>query len=321
MRIMLALGTVAFTLAAQEPAVEYWPLTPGNQWIYRSSLGEPLTVSVTRQRSLGGRVYAEVTGLLRPALQPLLLRQEGHQLMAFDPAMGAEQLYLDLGGPLNQSRPSLAHPCNSTAAVTSRHAMAALPLGSFEGLIAVRYGGNTCADAGLTEDFFLPYVGLMRRTETTLTGPRSYDLVYSRINGVVMISTPETGFAVHVSPDSRGWLIRMTLRHTAGEPLRLDFASGQIFDIAIKNEKGEVVYRWSADKSFIAALQSIEVSGERNWATLVAGSAIPGSNRAGRFTVDAWLTTLGGQLFRASTLFVVEAGIAQTGVSAPDSGY
>ena len=92
----------------------------------------------------------------------------------------------------------------------------------------------------------------------------------------------------------------MTLRHTSQEPLRLDFSSGQTFDVSVVDEKDVPVYRWSADKSFIAALQSIEVTGERNWSAL-----IPAIRAPGRYTVEAWLTTSGGQPFKASASIVV----------------
>ena len=300
MRCSFALLLVTAASAwAQEP--EYWPLTPGNQWIYRASPGEPLTVSVERYETAGGRIYSVLTGLGGATL----IRQDGARLLAYDGATRTEKVYLDFGAAIDRPQPSAAHPCNATAAIASRSASAKLPLGDFEGLTQVRYGGNMCADAGLTEDLFLPYVGLMRRTETSFTGPRSYDLVYARINGYIMVSTPETGFAVHVArlanaADARGWQVRMTLRHTSQEPLRLDFSSGQTFDVSVVDEKDVPVYRWSADKSFIAALQSIEVTGERNWSAL-----IPAIRAPGRYTVEAWLTTSGGQPFKASASIVV----------------
>jgi hypothetical protein len=295
----LLLATSAFAQENIAAAPEYWPLTPGNQWVYRASFGEPLTVAVTGRETVGDVVYSVVTGLG----ESLLLRQDGHRLLRYDRAERTEKVYLDFGAPLDRSVPSFAHPCNGTAAIASRDARLRLPLGEF-GLINVIYGSNVCADAGLTQDLFLPYVGLMRRVEGSLTGDRRYDLIYARINGVVMVATPETGFGVHASFDPKGWHVRMTLRHNQGEPLKLNFASGQVFDIEVKNEKGEAIYRWSADRTFLAALQTMEVSGERNWATV-----IPGTNRAGRYSVEAWLTTMDGVVFRASTALVVEVGI------------
>ena len=291
---------LAATAFAQEP--EYWPLTPGNQWIYRASLGEPLTVEVIRNETMGENTYAIGRGLAGVSETPL--RQQDGRLLLYDRAARQEKTYVDFSQPLERSFASAAHPCNSTAVIADRDAKEKLPLGDFAGMISVRYGGLTCADAGLTQDLFLPYIGLMRRTETSFTGPRSYDLVYARINGYIQLAAAETGFSVHASPGPRGWLIRMTLRHTAGAPLKLDFSSSQTFDISVKNDKGEVVYTWSADKSFLAALQSLQVTGEKNWAT-----AIPGVNRVGRYTVEAWLTTMGGQPHKASTEVVVGVGV------------
>ena len=288
------LFVIAASAFAQD--LEYWPLTPGNQWIYRASLGEPLTVEVTRLEAIGGNNYAMVRGLAGAGETPL--RQQGNLLLVYDRITRQEKTYLDFAQPLDRNFPSAVHPCNPTAAIADRDAKEKLPLGDFSGLIAVRYNSANCADAGLTQDLFLPYIGLMLRTETSFTGPRSYDLVYARINGYIHVAVPETGFAVHTALAPRGWLVRMTLRHTG----KLDFSSGQTFDISVRNERGEVVYTWSADKSFLAALQSIEVNGEKNWATV-----IPGVNRAGRYTVEAWLTTMGSQPFKASTALDIGA--------------
>lgn len=287
---------IAVAAFAQDP--EYLPLRPGNQWIYQASLGEPLTVEVTRLETIAGNNYAIVRGLHGTGETPL--RQQGNLLLVYDRAARQEKTYLDFSQPLDRNFPSAAHACNPTAAIADRDAKEKLPLGDFSGMIAVRYNIAGCADAGLTQDLFLPYIGLMRRTETSFTGPRHYDLVYARINGFIQVAVPETGFAVHAALVPRGWLVRMTLRHTG----KLDFSSSQTFDIRVKNDKDETVYVWSADKSFLAALQTIEVNGEKNWATV-----IPGANRVGRYTVEAWLTTMGSQPFKASTALVVEVGI------------
>lgn len=286
-----AFSLVAFaSLAAQAP--EYFPLTPGNQWVYRAAIGEPLTVSVDRTETFNGTTYAVVKGL---GAETPLRQNEAGVLLAYDAATRTERVYVDFSAPVEQTFRSAAHPCNSTAVIADRDARERLPLGDFSGLIAVRYGGAVCADAGLTQDLFLPYVGLMRRTETTLAGPRRYELVYARINGVVMVSTPETGFAVHAAVDGNRILARLTLRHTWPTPVRLEFSSGQEFDFTLKNEKGEVVYRWSDGRGFTQALMTYDVRLERNWSVQLPRPATPG-----RYVLEGWLTTRDGA-WRAST--------------------
>lgn len=289
------------TLTAFAQDAEYWPLAPGNQWVYQSTLGEPFTVEVLRTETIAGQNYAIVRGFAGASDLPL--RQQGSTLLVYDRASRQEKTYVDFSQPTGRNFASAVHPCNPTANIAERDAKEKLPLGDFSGMVAVRYNIAQCADAGLTQDLFLPYIGLMRRTETSITGPRHHDLVYARINGFIQVGVPESGFAVNASMVSRGWLVRMTLRHTG----KLDFPSSQVFDIRVKDEKGETVYFWSADKIFLAALQSLEVNGEKNFATV-----IPGLNRAGRYTIEAWLTTMGSQPFKASTEFVVEVGVGST---------
>jgi len=298
MKFIFLLGALAVSAFAQP---EYWPLTAGNQWVYNAGLGGPFTVEVTGTEAANGRTYAVVRGFQGDAGGVLRLRQDGERLMVWDGRQ--ERVYLDFGAPVGRAFATAAHECSPTAAIANRDAAAKLPLGDFGGLIEVRYNIERCADVGLTGDLFLPYIGLMRRTSTSIAGPVHHDLVYARINGVVMVSVPETGFGVSVAPSGVGaganWMVRMTLRTAA--PLRLDFSSGQTFDISVKNEKGETVYFWSADKSFLAMLQSIDVRGEKNWV-----AAVPVPRGAGRYTVEAWLTTMGGVPYRASVLATVE---------------
>ena len=292
----------AFFLAASAFAQvpEYLPLTPGNQWVYRAPIGEPLSVSVDRLEAVDGRTYAVLRGLTGG---DLWLRQSDEGVLyAWDAGARAERVYLDFSAATGQTFRTAAHQCNPTATIVHKDMRAKLPLGDFAGLIAVRYNPGQCADAGLTQDLYLPYVGLMRRTETSIIGPRLYDLVYARINGVVMVSAPEAGFAVHAAVEGVRIHTRLTLRNTLGGPLRLTFSSGQQFDLSLTNDKGEVVYTWSATRSFIQALTSLDINGEYNWAVVVPKPAAPG-----RYVLNAWLTTVGSVAWRASTPVEVPA--------------
>ena len=60
--------------------LEYWPLTPGNQWVYTASLGEPLTVEVTRNETIGENTYALVRGLAGVTETPLRQCRSSHPL-------------------------------------------------------------------------------------------------------------------------------------------------------------------------------------------------------------------------------------------------
>lgn len=100
-------------------------------------------------------------------------------------------------------------------------------------------------------------------------------------------------------------LARFTLRNTTSDPIRLEFPTSQRYDLEIRNEAGEVVYRWSDGKAFLDVVNSEDFGpGERNYTVLVPLSGKDGSPmQPGRYTVEAWLSTGRLRTFVASVAF------------------
>ncbi len=284
-RILSLLFTV--TLAAQ---VEYLPLQPGNQWVYRGPAGQ-FTVTVDKPAAFEGRDYYLVAGF--PATPRLYLRNDAEgRLWMWDAAAAREKLWLDFNAA---EAPAAVDPCNVLSRLDSREAKYTGPVGEFTNALRLRYTYAACADAGIDSDLFLPYVGLLQRTIQTIAGPRAYDLVYARLGEVTVITEPEVNFAVAV--DRSAASARLTLRNTTGAPLQLDFGSGQTFDLIVRDETGAAVWVWSDGRGFTQALRTEQVTGERLW--LVSLPAL----KPGRYTVEAWLTTMGDKRFAATTAF------------------
>ena len=57
---------------------------------------------------------------------------------------------------------------------------------------------------------------------------------------------------------------RLTVRNDHPDPLRMQFPTGQIFDLTIRNDQGESLYRWSEGQVFTQAEQVLEIIGEKN---------------------------------------------------------
>jgi len=160
-------------------------------------------------------------------------------------------------------------------------------------------------------------VGLVSRTLTTIAGPRTLELIYARLGGVTVVSAPEVAFslaidrAVYVIDPQRAaptMTARLTLRavHQA-EPLRLTFPSGQRFDLGLKNERGDVVYRWSEGKFFTLAIGTETLShGEKNY---VVAAPLAGKDSRplppGNYVAEGWLTTMGPRAYSASVGFEI----------------
>src|SRR5215471_13665733 len=102
------------------------------------------------------------------------------------------------------------------------------------------------------------------------------------------------------------WMIaRLTLRVSQNEALRLVFPSTQRYEFVIRQENGEIVYRWSDGKAFGAVVQEVPFErGEKNWPITVNlrdanGNPFP----PGRYVAEAWLTTQGSISYSAKIAF------------------
>ena len=287
----LFVACVAVCAFAQTP--EYLPLQTGNQWIYRTSgFGADLVVEIARTQTVANRTYFELAGFPEG---PVWLRASGNgDYLAYDPETRQERPWLSFSAAEGARFASGVNSCNPAATIVTKSFRGAFSLGEFSTVAQVRYEPGTCADAGLESDFWLPYFGLLRRTEITIAGPRTYELVYARINGVLLVHTPSTSFAITADPPRytplgrpESLTVRLTLRHSFGLPLDLTFPSGQSFDFALRDEKGSEVYRWSATRTFPAVVQNVRVIGEKNWLAVIPLDGIP----AGKYTLEGWLTT------------------------------
>lgn len=289
MKLLLSL---LFAVAALAQPEEYFPLQAGNQWVYRTSGfsgGQVLPIEVAGYENVAGRAYFVLRGF--PGGELLLRQSPDGNLLIYDRRAGQETLWFPFAAGEGESFDSGIHECSPRGTIVSRSSPYEGPIGSFDNGLEIRYSGGRCADAGLEREIFLPWVGLVRRTETTIGGPRHYDLIYAQLGGVTYVSEPHVSFALAFSSAWR--TARLTLRNS-GAPIRLQFPTSQDFDLTLRTEAGAEVYRWSAGKSFAQIFRDVNVSGEKNWTVIVP--ALP----AGKYIAEAWLTTEGGKRYVAS---------------------
>ena len=96
------------------------------------------------------------------------------------------------------------------------------------------------------------------------------------------------------------------VENTGEQPLTITVPSGQEFDLVIRNEAGEEVFRWSDGKFFTQALQTIPFSpGERVYTVDVPLSGGAQPLPPGRYTVEAWIATAAPKLYQATTAFEI----------------
>jgi hypothetical protein len=297
--ILSLLGGSPAALPGAEP--DYFPLQLGNQWIYREAglgAGEPVVVDIPKAEVLEGRFYHLVRGF--PGGDLWLRMGENGTLFAFDTGARRDRVWVAFATPEGQRYDTEISECNRTAVIDSKRAKFRGPVGEFDQALRIVYPPGNCADAGITDEFYLPYVGLVQRTNTTIAGPRTLELTYARLGGVTVVSAPEVAFTL--SLDRAKYAVqsppavltaRLTLRYTQSEPIRLTWPSGQRFDLEIRNERGDKVYRWSDGKAFILIFGVEEfVHGEKNFSVEVP--LADANSRAlppGKYVAEGWLVT------------------------------
>lgn len=302
-RTVVTAGLLACASVFGAGAGDYFPLQLGNQWIYKASglLGstDPLVVTVSQSSTFGGKDYFQYSGL--DGDEWLRIDNQGVMYL-YNPDTKTERVIVTADGTTTPATPN----CNQTGRIVSTDASYTGPIGTWNsGVIQIKYDPGTCADAGILEEFYLPYVGLLRRSVQTIAGPRSYDLVYARLGGVLVTTAPETSFTLALDQTTYAAgstaLARFALRHTGGTPLTLTFNSGQEFDVIVRDSSGNQVYRWSIDKLFAQVVHSVTINGEKNWVVSIPLNRLPG----GRYTAEAHLVNTDPASYLAIVAFTI----------------
>lgn len=245
-----------------------------------------MTLEIASSREIDGQTFYELRGFRDRSWW--LRRDDEGRIWSWED--GAERLWYAFETPEGDVYQTALPSCCGRAMVTSKKARYGGGLGEFNNMLEQRYPG--VFQVGIDRELFLPYVGMVHRTEN-IGGPAiaTYDLIYARLGDTFVAAAPEQGFTLSLA---NGRLARLALRHTTGEPLRLNFPSGQSFDVVIRDAAGEEFYRWSTGKGFTLALRSVDIEGERQWAV-----ELPEWPAGGGYTLEAWLTTIGARRYSA----------------------
>jgi hypothetical protein len=309
MKTLLFVTALFGATAGAETRLVY-PLQTGNVWVYRTtSLGrvETKTVTAPRAEKIGGADYIVLSGLFP---QDTAVRMDGARLLTFDENGKQDLLWVDSASPKFSST---TDPCGPSDASLRAPATYDGPFGHFEDAIVVDYGPGKCADAGVTQDVFLSYIGLVRRTETTIAGPRTYDLVYASLGGTSQFTASGVEFGLtldrKVYKTGDTILARLTLKTRAVDPVVLQFPTAQEYDVVIFTSDGKEIYRWSMGKLFAQGFHEIAVSGEKNWVIPVSPEQINGGSGLvpGSYVAEAYLTTANSdRAYQGRVSFTIE---------------
>jgi hypothetical protein len=177
--------------------------------------------------------------------------------------------------------------CDQQAQPQDRRVPAVSPAGHFDNVLEVRYRTSTCADAGLELEQFAENIGMIRRTEQSFVGPRSFELIAAHIGNLSIQAQPHAAFTISVDTTTpQSPVVTMTLQ---ADGQQLTFPSGQEYDIVLRDSAGKSVYRWSFGRLFIQSVHTRTITGE--WTENVP-ILLP-DPPSGTYTLQMWLTTAG----------------------------
>lgn len=283
-------GGLAF---AQQP--DYFPLQPGNIWIYRCSGAcvsqSTVTVQVGAVQDFNGTLYSQLLGWF--GNDYWVREDENGSVWAYDPNAKQERLWYAFqtsdGDTYSESIPSA---CCGKATLESKSAHYDGPVGTFDNALEIQYPG--VFQLGIYREQFLAYVGLVARAEAA-GGPanRNYDLIYSRLGGVTVVSQPElsTGLALDqaVYAASATLNARLSIRNSTTDPVSLTFPTGQIYDLEIRDDQGNAVYLWSKNKVFPQMVTTLQLQYEKDYMIAAPLAGLP----PGKYVAQGWLAVEG----------------------------
>jgi hypothetical protein len=292
---------------AQQP--DYFPLNPGNIWIYRCTgvcSESTVTVEIGSTQDFNGTTYSQLQGWFGGSYW---VREDADgNVFAYDPTSNQEQLWYAFQSPLGVIYDESIPACCGKAEIASTNSNYQGPIGIFEDALEIDYPG--VFQVGIYRERFLAYVGLVSRSQA-VGGPamRTYDLIYSRIGGVTTVSEPEfsTGLAldhaVYSTSDSPTLSARLSIRNSTTDPVLLTFPTGQIYDLEIRDDQGNVVFRWSNGKAFPQIVTSVEIQYEKDY---VIAASLNGLT-PGKYVAQGWFTVAGPpRAYSASTRFEIK---------------
>jgi hypothetical protein len=291
--------------AALLGAADYFPLATGNAWVYKSSQGTSIdtqTIEVGSAQLINGQEHYNVIFLGRPVL---LRASDDGTLLAYDAATGADKQWIAFGATEGQPFQTSIDACVKMAQIDSRSAKYSGPAGTYNNAAQLSFQ-LSCADAGITSQTWVPGIGLVQHSETTIAGEKRYELMYATV-GATRVDGGEQGLMLAIdqpiytaAPDGV-MLARLTLRNSFPGAL-FTIGGGQQYDLIIRNDKDAIVYQWSAGKVFPLILsQQISGIAELNYAISVLLAELP----AGRYMAEATIPRAEGKQYAASVGFEI----------------
>jgi hypothetical protein len=271
---------------------DLFPLRGGNSWTYRdSTTGQTFTMSVSGTLFyLNDHTYYSLRGYTD---QPILVRLDEQQdLVVFDQEAYTERKLISFQPSDTYWWEAPNRTCEQEGQTAERRVLHEGPAGPIPDVLEVRYRTFGCADVGAEVEQFAENIGMVRRVNNTIAGPRTFDLIEANVNKVHVAAQPSGSFSVVVTDvDLKGDITaHLNLRLGAGKTFKLDFPTGQEYDVVVRGEDGRMLWLFSSTALFVQALHSRDIDGSWSIPVKIPRGAFTGSTN---YTIEGWLTTTG----------------------------
>jgi Intracellular proteinase inhibitor len=306
--------TAALAVALNSCALlgaDFFPLQDGNTWTYREPVtGQTFTVRVGQTVTNAGNVYYKLSGY---ADSELLVRIEPvyGALMYWDEARNQEILLTSFEQFEGGYWSAPFRPCPDQAGQTQlKRGNHSGPAGPVSDVLEIRYRTQGCADVGAVQEQYAEHLGMLRRIQTSIAGPRTFDLIYARVGTLTIDAAPAARFSVSVGPTVGPGPVLATLRLQVNSPapLTLSFTSGQEYDLALNDSAGNTIWLWSASRTFLQALHQRTVTDEWIETVEIPWPTAPGGGlQPGDYTVRATVTASASTPFAATVPVTIAA--------------
>lgn len=304
---IVRIATLFMMLVPAASAADYFRLQPGNTWVYRSGqFGDTFTMQVAATPLWqNSHEYYRVSGY---ATEPLWMRtDESGSLLYLDPDTDEERILTLLEPTDRMWFHAPKRPCEQEGQAQLKTAPYEGSAGRYPSALPVKYRSFGCGDIGVEQEKFVENIGMVQRTVQSIAGPVTYDLVYANLGAVAITEVPNTSFGVSLRKSGNAKMIAdLRLRTAGGAGVRLTFPSLQSYDVILRDEAGNELWRWSDGWFFSPIVYTREVH------DLAFQAEIPLNPQGrwlppGTYTVEAWLTTVSQQRqFAASTSFRID---------------
>ena len=331
-----ASGEVQRLVRPSVAAGSYFPIQPGNHWVYEKQRPSgPTTWEVTVSEtgaSAPQRLYDTMLGYF-PGPRQVRVDTEDNVFEWSGDGLH-EGLWYPLGAPIGTrwdvrlAPVPLASPfpdcvTGSKLVLASRGDALQVPAGEFQNVIRVDWT-SPCADAGITSEWFAPGVGLIRRDETTFAGPVSSELVRAELGSKGL---PRAAYAATLGldqvryvnnlmppvgpdaiPTARGYL---EVRNFSAVPLDLTFSGCKSVAIEVRDEAGAVVAQGRGDDGgCCTCASSVHITVQDGAITVPFAVQLAGPGAAplpdGSYSLSATLESLGSETRRPAARVPIE---------------